>query len=81
MTALDPSIVENKDSRKGWVVVATLFLMLGIVITGRSSIGLMMPFWKDDLGWSYGFVSTAGAIMMTVMAAPMRPTAARWMLR
>jgi len=69
VTALDPSTVENKDSRKGWVVVGTLFLMLGIVITGRSSIGLMMPFWKDDLGWSYGFVSTAGAIMMTVMAA------------
>ena len=51
------------------MVVGTLFLMLGIVITGRSSIGLMMPFWRDDLGWSYGFVSTAGAIMMTVMAA------------
>ena len=51
------------------MVVGTLFLMLGVVITGRSSIGLMMPFWKDDLGWSYGFVSTAGAIMMTVMAA------------
>ena len=51
------------------MVVCTLFLMLGIVISGRNSIGLMMPFWKDDLGWSYGFVSTAGAIMMTVMAA------------
>ena len=51
------------------MVVGTLFLMLGIVLTGRNSIGLMMPFWKDDLGWSYGTVSTAGAIMMTVMAA------------
>lgn len=69
VTPFDPSTDAIKDSRKGWVVVCTLFLMLGIVITGRNSIGLMMPFWKDDLGWSYGFVSTAGAIMMTVMAA------------
>jgi MFS family permease len=69
VTAPDPSTVVTKDSRKGWVVVGTLFLMLGIVLTGRNSIGLMMPFWKDDLGWSYGTVSTAGAIMMVVMAA------------
>ncbi len=69
MPPFDPSSAAIKDSRKGWVVVGTLFLMLGVVITGRSSIGLMMPFWKDDLGWNYGFVSTAGAIMMTVMAA------------
>jgi MFS family permease len=69
VTSSDPSTTSIKDSRKGWVVVCTLFLMLGIVITGRNSIGLMMPFWKDDLGWSYGFVSTAGATMMIVMAA------------
>lgn len=68
MTAPTASTVIAKDSRKGWVVVFALFLMLGIVITGRSSIGLMMPFWKDDPGWSYGFVSVAGAVMMTVMA-------------
>ena len=69
MTAPVPSTTAVKDSRKGWVVVCILFFMLGVVLTGRNSIGLMMPFWKDDLGWSYGFVSTAGAIMMTVMAA------------
>jgi len=45
-----------------------MFLMLGIVITGRNSLGLMMPFWQQDLGWSYGFVATAGAAMLSVMA-------------
>ncbi|MDC0033406.1 MFS transporter [Alphaproteobacteria bacterium] len=64
----DLSIAAIKDSRKGWAVVCILFLMLGVVMGGRNSIGLMMPFWKDDLGWSYGLVATAGAIMLTVMA-------------
>lgn len=42
--------------------------MLGIVITARNSLGLMMPFWQTDMGWSYGFVATAGAVMLTVAA-------------
>jgi len=67
-TASTATTAIASDPRKGWLVVFTLFLMLGIVITARSSIGLMMPFWRDDMGWSYGFVSTAGAVMMTVMA-------------
>ncbi len=49
-------------------MVAVLFFMLAILITARNSIGLMMPFWYNELGWSYGLVSTAGAIMMVVMA-------------
>lgn len=69
MTPADPTADTPASNRKGWVVVGTLFLMLGVVITGRNSLGLMMPFWKDDLGWSYGFVSTAGAVMMIVMGA------------
>ena len=43
--------------------------MLSIVITARNSLGLMMPFWKEDLGWSYKFVATASALMMVTMAA------------
>ena len=61
--------METSASRKGWVIVGALFLMLGIVITARNSIGLLMPFLKEDLGWSYGLVSSAGAVMLTTMAA------------
>ncbi len=50
------------------MVVGALFLMLGIVIAARNSLGLLMPYLKDDLGWSYGLVSTAGAAMLTTMA-------------
>ena len=60
--------METRSPRKGWVVVGALFLMLGIVITARNSIGLLMPFLKEDLGWSYGLVSSAGAVMLTTMA-------------
>lgn len=54
---------------RSWLIVAALFLMLSIIITARNSLGLMMPFWKADLDWSYKFVSTAGAVMLITMAA------------
>lgn len=69
--AVSPPSVSSPSpdsARKGWIVVGALFVMLGIVITARNSLGLMMPFWQADLGWSYGFVSTAGAAMLVVMA-------------
>ena len=62
------SDIAARQTRKGWVVVCALFLMLGIVIAARNSIGLLMPYLKEDLGWSYGLVSTAGAVMLTTMA-------------
>ncbi len=64
----EPLISDSDTGRKGWTVVVALFVMLGIGVTARNSIGLMMPVWKDDLGWSYGFVSGTGAVMLTVMA-------------
>ena len=42
--------------------------MLSIVITARNSLGLMLPFWKEDMDWSYKFVATASALMMVTMA-------------
>jgi len=56
------------QTRKGWIIVFALFLMLSIIITARNSLGLMMPFWKEDLAWSYKFVSTASAVMLLTMA-------------
>lgn len=64
-----PSETETENSRKGWMVVGALFMMLGIVVTARNSIGLMIPFWTEEFdGWTNGFISTAAATMMTVMA-------------
>lgn len=68
VSAISPNPPGPESNRKGWVVVGALFLMLGIVITARNSIGLMIPFWQADLGWSYGFMSSAGAMMLITMA-------------
>lgn len=69
MTEPARATAKQSDDPRGWIVVGALFLMLSVVIAGRSSLGLMMPFWKEDMGWSYGDISTAGAVMMVVMAA------------
>ncbi len=52
----------------GWVVVAMMFLILGLVVTARSSLGLMIPHWETEFSWDRTFLSTGGAIMLVVMA-------------
>lgn len=64
----EPPIPESESDRQRWIVVVALFVMLGIGVTARNSIGLMMPVWKDEFGWSYGFISGTAAAMLTVMA-------------
>ncbi len=61
--------LRGANNPRGWLVVGALFLMLSFIIAARNSMGLLMPFWKDDLDWSYKFISTAGSVMMVVMAA------------
>ena len=68
MNSLNVPTPVPDSSRKGWIVAGSMFVMLGIVIAGRNSLGLLMPFWENDLGWSYGFVSNAGAVTLTIMA-------------
>ncbi len=34
----------------GWIVVAVTFLILGLVLTARSSLGLMIPQWEAEFG-------------------------------
>lgn len=68
MTQNSADPLDQAADRKGWLIVAALFLMLSIIITARNSMGLMMPFWKADMGWSYKFVATASSIMLMTMA-------------
>jgi MFS family permease len=53
----------------GWVVVGVMFLLLGLVVTARSSLGLMIPQWETEFGWDRTFLSSGGAVMLVVMAA------------
>ncbi len=53
----------------GWVVVAVTFLILGLVLTARSSLGLMIPQWEAEFGWDRTFLASGGAIMLVVIGA------------
>jgi len=50
-----------------WSVVGLSFLALALVFASRGSLGLMMPIWEKELGWSRSFVSTGGAIALITM--------------
>ncbi len=52
----------------GWVVVAVTFLILGLVLTARSSLGLMIPRWETEFGWDRTFLASGGAVMLVVIA-------------
>jgi MFS family permease len=52
----------------GWLIAIMTFGALSLVFSARSSLGLMMPIWEQELGWARSFISTGGAIMLTVMA-------------
>ncbi|MGH6719254.1 MAG: MFS transporter [Alphaproteobacteria bacterium] len=59
---------ERVDLRP-WLVVAVGFAALAASFTARSSLGLAMPTWEAEFGWSRGFVSTVGALALVTMAA------------
>ncbi len=52
----------------GWLVVALCFAALMAVYSTRSSIGLMMPLWEDEPGWTRELASNAGALALFLMA-------------
>lgn len=51
-----------------WIVVGCGFLVLAVSYSARAALGLAMPIWESELGWSRGFVSSTGAIALIVMA-------------
>lgn len=53
----------------GWLIVAVCFLALAAAYSARSLLGMTMPLWESEFGWSRSFVSTGGAVALVVMAA------------
>ncbi|MFC0194833.1 MFS transporter, partial [Aureimonas pseudogalii] len=52
-----------------WTVVAFGFLALSLAFSARATLGLVMPIWSQELGWSRSFVSGSAAAALLVMAA------------
>jgi len=53
---------------QAWAVVALGFLALALAFSARAALGLGMPIWERELGWTRGFVSFGGAVALIVMA-------------
>ncbi len=57
-----------KSNLYGWMIVALCFLGLSVAMSARSALGLVMPTWESELGWSRSFVSAGGALTLIVVA-------------
>lgn len=51
-----------------WGVVALGFFALALSFSIRAVLGLAMPVWESELGWSRSFVSLGGAVALVTMA-------------
>lgn len=55
-------------NRSETAVVIIGFLSLAVAFSTRATLGLVMPFWQAELGWSASFVSGVAASALVVMA-------------
>ncbi|SKA35572.1 Predicted arabinose efflux permease, MFS family [Enhydrobacter aerosaccus] len=62
------SVNFRSSSLIAWSVVAFGFLALALAFSTRATLGLVMPVWTQELGWSRSFVSSAAAVALLVMA-------------
>ena len=53
---------------RAWLVVALMFIALGLAFTGRASLSLLTNVWSDDFGWSRTFLAFGGSMILMVMA-------------
>lgn len=51
-----------------WLFASVAFLALAVAFSARAALGLMMPVWDSELGWSRSFVSGVGAAALIVAA-------------
>lgn len=58
----------SSKSRSAVTIVALGFLALALSYSARAALGLAMPVWEREFGWTRGFVSNAGAIALVIMA-------------
>lgn len=55
-------------SRENWTVVVFGFLALSLAFSSRAALGLIMPVWQTEFGWSSSYISGVGAAALIVMA-------------
>ncbi|MFO0998399.1 MAG: MFS transporter [Alphaproteobacteria bacterium] len=63
-----PTAATARPNLTSWLIVMVCFLGLSISFSARSILGLTMPLWERELGWSRSFISTGGALTLLTMA-------------
>jgi MFS family permease len=63
-----------------WLIVGIGFFALALSFSVRAVLGLAMPEWEREFGWSREFVSAVAAMAMVVMAI-LSPFAGSWVDR
>jgi MFS family permease len=56
------------QGRRSWTVVVFGFLALATAFSARAALGLIMPVWQSEFGWSSSYISSVGAAALIVMA-------------
>lgn len=59
---------QDTATSPSWALVGFGFLALAIAFSARASLGLIMPVWAAEFGWTSSFMSGAGAGALVVMA-------------
>lgn len=62
------STTQAVTSQQNWPIVILGFLVLALSFSTRAALGLVMPVWQSELGWSSSFISSVGASALIVMA-------------
>ncbi|MFT5787188.1 MAG: MFS family permease [Ascidiaceihabitans sp.] len=62
------SDITTAPSRQNWTVVIFGFLALSLAFSSRAALGLIMPVWQTEFGWSSSYISSVGAAALVVMA-------------
>jgi MFS family permease len=57
----------------GWLVVLFAFLALSLAFSTRYTIGVLIPIWEAEFGWTRGFISSGASLGLLVMAAVAPP--------
>lgn len=65
---IDLSRASPSPSWRPWLIVLLSFLALSLVFSTRAAVGLMMPIWEQDFGWTRSFTSGTAATALIVMA-------------
>jgi MFS family permease len=62
------SVHEINNTHRAIIVIALGFLALALAYSARAVLGLAVPIWEEQLGWSRNYVSNVAAIALLVMA-------------